>query len=134
LPSWKRTFTYVSPSYAAFPRIVLPKSLFEQVSDGPLQPSGPGRTTNGTVDTSRATVHGPFRIGAVGLADVEVRVSQRYPELYGGAPALKHFAVLIDQRSKSMALCPRDPSRPVVLILGQSQTVRRSARPDCLQS
>jgi hypothetical protein len=124
----------VSPSYAAFPRIVLPKSLFEQVSDGPLQPSGPGRTTNGTVDTSRATVHGPFRIGAVGLADVEVRVSQRYPELYGGAPALKHFAVLIDQRSKSMALCPRDPSRPVVLILGQSQTVRRSARPDCLQS
>jgi hypothetical protein len=100
----------VSPSYAAFPRIVLPKSLFEQVSDGPLQPSGPGRTTNGTVDTSRATVHGPFRIGAVSLADVEVRVSQRYPELYVGAPKAFRGAdrSAVEERGAVPPVTPRD--------------------------
>ncbi|PJI89129.1 hypothetical protein DAH55_03515 [Sphingomonas koreensis] len=62
--------------------------------------------TNTTVDTARATVRGPFRIGAASLSDVEIRVSGRYPELLAGAHALQHFAILIDQRSKSVALCP----------------------------
>jgi hypothetical protein len=51
-------------------------------------------------------VKGPFRIGAASLSDTEVRVSDRYPELLVGAHALQHFALLIDQRSRRIALCP----------------------------
>jgi hypothetical protein len=57
------------------------------------------------VSTGRATIKGPFRIGAVALSDVEVRVSDRYPELLVGAHALQHFTMLIDQRSRRIALC-----------------------------
>jgi len=85
---------------------VLPKALFDRVAGGPVTAAGGGQLTNTTVDTGRATVRGPFRIGAASLSDVEVRVSDRYPELLAGAHALQHFAILIDQRSKSIALCP----------------------------
>lgn len=84
---------------------VLPKSLFEQVSDAPLQQAGAGRLTNSRIETMRSTVRGPFRIGGVSLSDVPVRVSGRYPELLVGAHALQHFVVMIDQRSRSIALC-----------------------------
>jgi hypothetical protein len=85
---------------------VLPKVLFDRVSGGPVTAAGGGQLTNTTIETGRATVRGPFRIGAASLSDVEVRVSDRYPELLAGAHALRHFAILIDQRSKSIALCP----------------------------
>ena len=90
---------------------VLPKTLFDRVSGGPVTAAGSGRLTNTTVETGRATVRGPFRIGAASLSDVEVRVSDRYPELLAGAHALQHFAILIDQRSKSVALCPAQAVR-----------------------
>lgn len=85
---------------------VLPRALFDRVSDGAVTAAATSHLTNTTVDTGRATVRGPFRIGAASLSDVEVRVSDRYPELLAGAHALRHFAILIDQRSKSVALCP----------------------------
>jgi len=85
---------------------VLPKPLFDRVSGGPVAAAGGGQLTNTTIETGRATVRGPFRIGAASLSDVEVRVSDRYPELLAGAHALQNFAILIDQRSKSIALCP----------------------------
>lgn len=85
---------------------VLPKALFDRVSSGPVTAAGSGQLTNTVIETGRATVRGPLRIGAASLSDVEVRVSDRYPELLAGAHALQHFAVLIDQRSKSIALCP----------------------------
>lgn len=85
---------------------VLPKPLFERTGGGPTEVAGEGRLTNGSVETGRATMHGPFRIGAAELADVEVRVSEKYPELLVGAHALQHFALLIDQRTQSIALCP----------------------------
>jgi hypothetical protein len=78
---------------------VLPKSLFKRVSDAPLQEAGAGRLTNSRIETMRATVRGPFRIGGVSLSDVPVRVSDRYPELLVGAHALQHFVFMIDQRS-----------------------------------
>jgi predicted aspartyl protease len=84
---------------------VLPKSLFKRVSDAPLQHAGAGRLTNSRIETMRATVRGPFRIGGVSLSDVPVRVSDRYPELLVGAHALQHFVFMIDQRSRSIALC-----------------------------
>jgi len=85
---------------------VLPKPLFDRVGGGPVIASAEGRLTNTTIKTERATVAGPFRIGAASLANVEVRVSDRFPELLVGAHALQKFALLIDQRSASVALCP----------------------------
>ena len=84
---------------------VVPKRLFETISDAPLEPAGMGRLTNSRIQTMRATVRGPFRIGGASLSNVEVRVSDRYPELLVGAHALEHYVVMIDQRSKSIALC-----------------------------
>lgn len=85
---------------------VLPQALFDKVSGTPAAPAARGQLANGTVDTMRATVHGPFRIGEATLSDVEVRVSARYPELLVGAHALQRFVVLIDQRSNSISVCP----------------------------
>ncbi|HEY0597737.1 retropepsin-like aspartic protease [Sphingopyxis sp.] len=85
---------------------VLPKSLFDRTGGGPVAAAGAGQLMNTAVETSRATLHGPFRIGAAELTDVEVRVSEKYPELLVGAHALEHFALLIDQRTQSVALCP----------------------------
>lgn len=84
---------------------VLPRSLYESVSDAPLLQAGYGRLTNSRIKTERSTVRGPFRIGGVSLSNVPVRVSDHYPELLVGAHALQHFVVLVDQRSKSIALC-----------------------------
>ncbi|MFT4197925.1 MAG: aspartyl protease family protein [Pseudoxanthomonas sp.] len=85
---------------------VLPQALFEELpATRSLQRAGQGRLANSQVETLRTTLHGPFRIGKASLADVDVRVSARYPELLVGAHALQHFAVLIDQRSRSIALC-----------------------------
>lgn len=85
---------------------VLPKGLFERAGGGETQAAGAGQLTNTAVETGRATMPGPFRIGAAELRDVEVRVSEKYPELLVGAHALQHFALLIDQRTQSVALCP----------------------------
>ncbi len=85
---------------------VLPKSLFDRLGGGPIAASGEGKLTNTVVKTGSATMHGPFRIGAASLADITVRVSDSYPELLVGAHALQQFALLIDQRSSSIALCP----------------------------
>ncbi len=85
---------------------VLPKALFDRVDGGPVAAAKEGRLMNSTVDTGRATVAGPFRIGGAELSNVEVRVSESYPELLAGAHALQHFALLIDQRTKAVALCP----------------------------
>ena len=84
---------------------VLPKALFDEVSDAPLQQAGQGQLANSQIDTHRATVHGPFKIGEASLSDQEVKVSDKYPELLVGAHALQHFVVLIDQRSQRVALC-----------------------------
>lgn len=84
---------------------VLPQSLFERVSATPLEHAGQGQLTNSRIETGRATVRGPFRIGGANLSNVEVRVSDRYPELLVGAHALQHFVLMIDQRSRSIALC-----------------------------
>lgn len=86
---------------------VLPRPLFERVSRAPLEAAGPGQLANTQVETGRATVHGPFRIGGASLSDVEVRVSDGYPELLVGAHALEHFVIMIDQRSQGIAVCDR---------------------------
>lgn len=86
---------------------VLPKALYDRLDAGPLQAAGPGQLANGAVETWRTRVRGPFRIGALALSDVEARVSERYPELLVGAHALQQAVLMIDQRSRRIALCPR---------------------------
>lgn len=85
---------------------VLPKALYDRLGAGPLQAAGQGQLANGAVETWRTTVQGPFRIGALALSNMEARVSERYPELLIGAHALQQSALLIDQRSRRIALCP----------------------------
>lgn len=85
---------------------VLPQSLFDTIGGTPLQKAGQGQLANSRIETGRSTVHGPFEIGRARLWDAEVRVSDRYPEVLVGAHALQGFAVLIDQRSKTVAVCP----------------------------
>jgi hypothetical protein len=84
---------------------VLPRALYDQVATGALGPAGRGQLTNGTIATNRATLRGPFRVGDLSLSDVEVRVSDRYPELLVGAQALQDTVLLIDQPSKRIAVC-----------------------------
>jgi predicted aspartyl protease len=84
---------------------VLPQALYEKVTADPLEQAGRAQLTNGQIDTQRATVHGPFRVGEVSVSDVEVRVSAEFPELLVGAHALQKAVILIDQRSKTVAVC-----------------------------
>jgi predicted aspartyl protease len=84
---------------------VLPQSLYAQLADTPLQRAGTGTLSNTTLETGRAQLPGPFRLGGVTLANVEVRVSGRYPELLVGAHVLQQMTVMIDQRSRAIALC-----------------------------
>lgn len=84
---------------------VLPRALYDTVSAGPLEAAGRSRLTNSQVEAQRATVQGPIEIGQLRLADVEVRVSAKYPELLIGAHALQQAVVLIDQRTRAVAIC-----------------------------
>ncbi|MGY0634790.1 aspartyl protease family protein [Luteimonas sp. A478] len=90
---------------------VLPQALYERVASGPLEPAGAGGLTNTRLETSRAVVGGPFHIGAASVRDIEVRVSDRYPELLVGAHVLQDFVVLIDQGTRAVALCDPRPRR-----------------------
>lgn len=85
---------------------VLPRALYDRVADRPLEAAGQGGLSNGTLDLQRAPVAGPFKVGDLRLSDVEVRVSDKYPELLVGAHALQQAVVLIDQRTQAVALCP----------------------------
>lgn len=84
---------------------VLPQSLYARVGGGPLQAGGQGQLTNGAIAVHKATLAGPVRIGAVEYANVDVRVSDRFPELLVGAHALQQAVLLIDQRVQRVALC-----------------------------
>lgn len=85
---------------------VMPKTLYSEVSAEPLQPGPDGRLMNGSVRSERGQVTAPIVIGTARLAASEVRVSQDYPELLIGAHALQDHRILIDQRSRLVALCP----------------------------
>lgn len=84
---------------------VMPKSLYAQVAAAPLEPAGAARLTNTRIDTWRGVVPGPVTLGSAGFSDVAVRVSDRFPDMLVGAHVLREFVVLIDQRSKRIALC-----------------------------
>ena len=85
---------------------VLPQALFDRVGGTAPRDAGGGQLANTRIDTQSSIVAGPFRIGDATLRDVEVRISDRYPELLVGAGALQDSVVLIDQRSQAVAVCP----------------------------
>lgn len=70
-----------------------------------MQQAGVGRLSNSTVETKRSTVDGPILVGELMLTNVDVRVSDTYPELLVGAHALQNATVMVDQRSKTVAIC-----------------------------
>lgn len=86
---------------------VFPQALFDQVGGTKPRDAGGGQLANTRIETQASNVAGPFRIGDATLRDVDVRISGRYPELLVGARALEGFVVLIDQRSKAVAVCPQ---------------------------
>ena len=85
--------------------LVLPQSVFEKISDAPLQNAVRSQLTNGQLETWRVTLQGPVQVGQASLQDLDVRVSATFPEPLVGAGALQQSVVLIDQRSKTVAVC-----------------------------
>lgn len=87
---------------------IMPKSLFDKIGGGPLQAAGDATLTNTSLETQTALVPGPFRFGGAEFTNINVRVSERFPELLVGARVLQHHKILIDQRSKRIAVCRPD--------------------------
>lgn len=87
--------------------LVLPGSLYEGIDASALQQAAKGTLGNGTIDTRRARVTGPVQIGGIRLVDLDVRVSDDFPELLVGAHVLQHHLLAIDQRTRRIALCER---------------------------
>ncbi|WP_460831176.1 aspartyl protease family protein [Lysobacter humi (ex Lee et al. 2017)] len=85
--------------------LVLPRALYDRVANAPLKAAGGATLANGRIETQRARLAGPVRIGEVHLRDVEARVSADFPEMLVGAPALAGAVVLIDPRTKRVAIC-----------------------------
>ncbi len=84
---------------------VLPRALFDRIPASALQAAGRGSLANGSIETGRATVAGPLRIGGVAIANLDVRVADKFPELMIGAHLLQHYLLAIDQRTQRVAVC-----------------------------
>jgi predicted aspartyl protease len=88
--------------------LVLPAALYPRVEASGLSRGPKGRLTNTVIDMQRTRVKGPVRIGAIALADVDALVLERFPEVLVGSRILSRFVLVIDQRNRSVALCPGD--------------------------
>lgn len=86
--------------------LVIPPAIHEQLGAGPLEPAGNASLTNTTVASLAGRYAGPVRIGEAVLTDVPVRVIDAFREVLVGAHALTDQRVLIDQRHRTLAVCP----------------------------
>jgi len=84
---------------------VIPRVLFDQLDATPPETAAEATLTNNRIATERATVKGPFQLGDISVSDVTVRVSDRFPEVLVGSYFLQNYIILIDQRSKRVAIC-----------------------------
>ncbi|WP_444929150.1 aspartyl protease family protein [Microbulbifer sp. SSSA002] len=84
---------------------VLPQSMYTKLSSKATEKTAVGTLSNTKIRMERASIHGPLKMGNVTASDIEVLISERYPELLIGAHALQDMTILIDQRSKLVALC-----------------------------
>jgi hypothetical protein len=85
--------------------MVLPPDVFARVSNARVEAAGEGRLTNTIIEMGKATLSGPVRIGEAVVTDVEVRVADRFPEVFVGGQILRNYVVAFDQRSKLAAVC-----------------------------
>lgn len=85
--------------------LVMPQAMYDKVASAPLKDAGQGTLTNTRIDTKRGVLDQDVMIGSARLSGVEVRVSDRFPELLVGAHILQRYTVMIDQRTKAVALC-----------------------------
>lgn len=86
--------------------MVFPRALYDAVSGGELEAAGQGSLSNTTISVDRGPLNGPVKIGDVTVSDIEVRVSDEFPELFVGAEVLQHHVLAFDQRSRRVAVCP----------------------------
>ncbi len=86
--------------------LVLPTPLYERVSRTAVTPDDPLTLSHGQVESGRTRLDVPVTVGDATLHTLEARVSDRYPEAVIGAHALQDMTVLIDARSRRVALCP----------------------------
>lgn len=86
--------------------MVFPRALYDTVAGGALESAGQGTLSNTTISLERGPLHGPVRIGDVTVSDLEVRVSDEFPELFIGAEVLQHHVIAFDQRTRRVAVCP----------------------------
>lgn len=89
--------------------MVFPRALYETVAGGPLEAAGQGSLSNTTISLDRGQLLGPVRIGDIAVSDIEVHVSDEFPELFVGAEVLQHHVLAFDQRTQRVAVCPARP-------------------------
>lgn len=87
--------------------LVVPLDFYSRLSAEPLRDVVAGTLTNSQISTNRATINGQVRIGGLVADNVEARVSAQFPEVLVGAHLLRNTVLLIDQRSQTIALCPK---------------------------
>jgi len=85
--------------------LMVPRSLYDQVSGGALEAAGTGQLSNGEIRLDRGRLDGPVRIGSAEIFDVDVRVSDEFPELFVGGDVLRSYVVAFDQRARFAAVC-----------------------------
>ncbi len=86
--------------------MVFPRTLFDAVGGGALEAAGQGSLSNTTISLDRGLLQGPVKIGDVTVSDIDVRVSDEFPELFVGAEVLQHHILAFDQRTRRVAVCP----------------------------
>lgn len=86
--------------------LVMPTAVYEQLPGTPLQPAGNVSLTNTRMPSFAGRLAGPVGVGDANLTDVPVRVAAAFPEVVVGAQALRDQRVLIDQRHKTVTVCP----------------------------
>lgn len=85
--------------------LVMPQAMYDKVASAPLKDAGQGTLANTRIETKRGVLDQAVTIGSSRLTGVEVRVAERFPELLVGAHILQRYTVMIDQRTKAVALC-----------------------------
>lgn len=85
--------------------LVMSQAMYDKVASAPLQNAGHGTLANTRIETKRGVLEQTVTIGSSRLSGVDVRVAERFPELLVGAHILQRYAVMIDQRTKAVALC-----------------------------
>ena len=84
---------------------VMPTSMYSQVKATPLVEAGRASLTNSKIEMKSTTILDPIRIGSETFVGTEARVIDNFPELLVGSHIVSQYVLLVDQRTKAVALC-----------------------------